>query len=210
MSILRVGEIEPSLANVLEAKYQALQLPNDSTRTAFLAEQGASVAAIVDFGPPGVDAKLMNALPNLGAIVHFGDGYDTIDVDEASRLGIGVSNTPDVLNDTVADAAVGLILATMRGLCRADRYVRAGLWPINTRYPLSRDVSGSQVGILGLGRIGSAIATRLSGFDCAIAYHNRRQVPGSPYRYAACRLNWLSPSMCSWLPPLAARAPRTW
>jgi lactate dehydrogenase-like 2-hydroxyacid dehydrogenase len=185
MSVLQVGKLERSLANALEAKYQALQLPNDSTRTAFLTEHGESVTAIVDSGPPGVDADLMKALPNLGAIVHLGDGYDTIDVDEASQLGIGVSNTPDVLNDTVADAAVGLILATMRGLCAADRYIRAGLWPLNARHPVGRDVSGSQVGILGLGRIGSVIATRLAGFDCAIAYHNRHQVPGSPYRYAA-------------------------
>ena len=127
----------------------------------------------------------MKALPNLGAIVHHGAGYDSIDVDAARRLGIGVSNTPDVLNDTVADTAVGLMLATMRGLCAADRHVRAGRWPLGGKYPLGRDVSGSRVGILGLGRIGSAIARRLVGFDCAIAYHNRREVPGSPYRYVA-------------------------
>ena len=185
MSVLQVGTTEPLLASVLKAKYQALQLPNDPTRTAFLAEHGASVTAIVGFGPPGVDADLMKALPNLGAIVHHGAGYDTIDVDEARRLGIGVSNTPDVLNDTVADVAVGLMLATMRGLCTADRYVRAGLWPLNGRSPLGRDLSGSRVGILGLGRIGLAIAQRLVGFDCTIAYHNRRQLPDSPFRYAA-------------------------
>jgi lactate dehydrogenase-like 2-hydroxyacid dehydrogenase len=185
MRVLQVGRIEPALAKALEAKYQALQLPNDPTRTAFLAEHGASVTAIVNFGPPGVDADLMNALPSLGAIVHQGAGYDTIDVDAARRLGIGVSNTPGVLNDTVADAAVGLILATMRGLCRADRHVRASLWRLDAKNPLGRDLSGSRVGILGLGGIGSAIATRLVGFDCVIAYHNRREVPGSPYRYVA-------------------------
>ena len=185
MSVLQVGKIESSLADALKAKYQALQLPNDSTRSSFLAEHGPSVTAIVDSGPPGVDADLMNALPNLGAIVHVGAGYDTIDVDEARTLGIGVSNTPDVLNDTVADAAVGLMLATMRGLSAADRYVRAGLWPQGARYPLGRDLSGSRIGILGLGRIGSAIATRLASFGCAIAYHNRHQVADAPYRYAA-------------------------
>jgi len=83
MSVLQVGKIESSLADALKAKYRALQLPNDSTRAPFLAEHGPSVTAIVDSGPPGVDADLMNALPNLGAIVHEGDGYDTIDVDEA-------------------------------------------------------------------------------------------------------------------------------
>ena len=186
MSVLQVGVIEPALARALAAKYQTLQLPNDPTRNAFLAQHAASVTAVVDFGPPGVDADLMKSLPNLGAIVHHGAGYDSIDVDAAHHLGIGVSNTPDVLNDTVADTAVGLMLATMRGLCTADRHVRAGNWPLNgSKYPLGRDVSGSRVGILGLGRIGSAIATRLVGFDCAIAYHNRREVPGSPYRYVA-------------------------
>jgi lactate dehydrogenase-like 2-hydroxyacid dehydrogenase len=185
MSVLQVGVTEPSLTNALAAKYQVLQLPDDSTRDAFLAEHAASVTAIVDFGPPGVDADLMKALPNLGAIVHQGAGYDTIDVDAARRLGIGVSNTPGVLNDAVADAAVGLMLATMRGICVADRQVRAGVWPRNGSFTLGRDVSGSRVGILGLGGIGSAIAARLVGFGCVIAYHNRRKVPGSPFRYAA-------------------------
>jgi lactate dehydrogenase-like 2-hydroxyacid dehydrogenase len=185
MNVLLVGTIEPSLANAMEAKYQALQLPNDATRAAFLAQHGASITAIVDGGPPGVDADLMNALPNLGAIVHHGAGYDTIDVDAARRLGIGVSNTPDVLDDTVADTAVGLMLATMRGLCTADSFVRSGRWHLGDSYPLGRDLSGSRVGILGLGRIGSAIAQRLVGFDCTIAYHSRHAVPGAPFRYIA-------------------------
>jgi lactate dehydrogenase-like 2-hydroxyacid dehydrogenase len=185
MNVLLVGTIEPSLANAIRTKYRALQLPNGANRRAFLARHAASITAIVDGGPPGVDANLMKALPNLGAIVHHGAGYDTIDVDAARRLGIGLSNTPDVLNDTVADTAVGLMLATMRGLCRADSFVRSGRWPVDRGYPLGRDVSGSRVGILGLGRIGSAIAQRLVGFDCAIAYHNRHQVPGSPFRYVA-------------------------
>jgi len=185
MNVLLVGEIEPSLAKAVEAKYKALQLPNGATRTAFLAKHGASITAVVDGGPPGVDADLMKALPNLGAIVHHGVGYDTIDIDAARSLGIGVSNTPDVINDTVADTAVGLMLATMRGLCTADSFVRSGRWHLSGGYPLGRDLSGSRVGILGLGRIGLAIAQRLVGFDCAIAYHNRRRVPGTPFRYAA-------------------------
>jgi lactate dehydrogenase-like 2-hydroxyacid dehydrogenase len=185
MNVLLVGTIEPSLAKAIQAKYKALQLPNDATRSAFLAKHGASITAIVDGGPPGVDADLMEALPNLGAIVHHGAGYDSVDVDAVRRLGIGLSNTPDVLNDTVADTAVGLMLATMRGLCTADNFVRSGRWPLDGQYPLGRDLSGSRVGILGLGRIGSAIAQRLVGFDCAIAYHSRHQVPGSPFRYVA-------------------------
>jgi lactate dehydrogenase-like 2-hydroxyacid dehydrogenase len=184
MGVLQVGDLEPSLAEALAAKYQPVRLPDADQRAAFLAEHGASVTAIVASGPPGVDAALMAALPNLGAIVNYGAGVDAIDLKGAQQLGIGVSNTPDVLTDTVADTAVGLILNTLRGLSAADRYVRDGRWARDGGYPLTRDVNGTQVGILGLGRIGSAIATRLLAFDCAIAYHNRHPVPHSPYRYA--------------------------
>ncbi len=127
---------------------------------------------------------MIAALPNLAAIINARAGVDAIDLDAAERRGIGVSNTPDVLSDTVADTAVGLILMTLRGFGAADRYVRAGRWSRDGSFPYGRDVSGLQVGILGLGRIGSAIATRLLGFDCAIAYHNRHRIDGSPYRYA--------------------------
>ena len=93
----------------------------------------------------------MDALPHLGAIVHFGVGYDTTDVERAAQLGIGVSNTPDVLNASVADTAVALVLDTMRGFSAAYRFVRAGRWPVEGNVPLSREVSDARVGILGLG-----------------------------------------------------------
>ncbi|KDF00969.1 hydroxyacid dehydrogenase [Mycolicibacterium aromaticivorans JS19b1 = JCM 16368] len=178
MAILVVGRLEPSLENQLTAKHTPLRQPVD-------AQQADEVTVIVCGGRPGVDAALMDSLPALGAIVNFGAGYDAIDVDAARERGIGVSNTPDVLNDTVADTALGLILDSMRRFSAADRYVRAGRWATEGPFPYTRDLSGSRVGILGLGRIGSAIAARLRGFDCAIAYHNRHELPDSPYRYAA-------------------------
>jgi len=138
----------------------------------------------VSSGPPGVDANTIAALPNLEVIVNNGAGVDSIDLEAAKRRGIGVSNTPDVLSDTVADTALGLILMALRRFGAADRYVRAGRWLRDGPFPYARDVSGLRVGILGLGRIGSAIAARLLGFDCAIAYHNRHRIDGSPYRYA--------------------------
>jgi lactate dehydrogenase-like 2-hydroxyacid dehydrogenase len=140
------------------------------------------VTVAVTSGRTGVDASLIAALPRLAAIVHFGVGYDTTDVDAAAARGIVVSNTPDVLNDCVADTAVGLTIDTLRQFSAADRYVRAGRWPAGN-YPLTRQVSNSRVGIIGLGRIGTAIATRLAAFGCPISYHNRRQVPDSPYTY---------------------------
>jgi lactate dehydrogenase-like 2-hydroxyacid dehydrogenase len=183
-TVLQVGEVPPPLAEALTAKYDALVLPINAGREDFLTEHGASVKAIVDAGQAPVDAELMGALPNLGAIIHYMDGYDTIDIDAARRLGIGVSNTADAVSDSVADTAVGLMLMTVRGFGAAERYARAGRWSVDGPYPLTQAVTGSRVGILGLGHIGSAIAHRLTAFNCVIAYHNRHELPGSGYRYA--------------------------
>lgn len=183
--VLRVGSrFEPTFDAELAARYEIPTLPDGPRRAEFLAERGAEFRVVVTSGLAGVDADTIAALPNLEAIVNNGAGVDSIDLDAAAKRGIGVSNTPDVLSDTVADTAVGLILMTLRRFGAADRYVRAGRWAQQGPFPYARDVSGLQVGILGLGRIGSAIATRLLGFDCAIAYHNRHRIDGSPYRYA--------------------------
>ncbi len=181
--VLQIGPLKPSLAETLRTDYHAYALPNGDQREAFLAEHAAEVTAIVVSGVTRVDPDLMAALPNLKAVVNFGVGYDNIDVEAATARGIGVSNTPDVLDDCVADTAVGLLIDTMRQFSAADRYLRAGRWAAEGNYPLTQHVSGSSVGILGLGRIGGAIATRLSAFGCVISYHNRRQIPGSPYTY---------------------------
>ncbi|MCX5046470.1 2-hydroxyacid dehydrogenase [Aldersonia sp. NBC_00410] len=182
--VLQVGPLKPSLADTLSRDYGAHALPTNATRSSFLATHGDSIRVVVTSGRTGVDRELMIALSNLGAVVNFGVGYDTTDVEFAAQRGIGVSNTPDVLSDCVADTAVGLIIDTLRGFSAADRYVRAGNWTSQGNFPLTRKVSGARVGIVGLGRIGRAIAQRLNGFGCEIAYHNRRRVPDSPYRYA--------------------------
>jgi lactate dehydrogenase-like 2-hydroxyacid dehydrogenase len=182
--VLRIGEFEPTFEAELAARYDIRRLPEGGGRAQFLAEHAADIRVLLTSGSPGVDAETMAALPNLEAIVNNGAGVDSIDLPAAKRRGIGVSNTPDVLSDTVADTALGLILMTLRRFGAADRYVRAGRWARDGQFPYARDVSGLQVGILGLGRIGSAIATRLLGFDCAIAYHNRHRIEGSPYRFA--------------------------
>lgn len=182
--VLQVGPLKPSLAATLQSDYDALLLPTDSDRRAeFLAQHADAVTVAVTSGRTGLDAALIAGLPSLAAIVHFGVGYDTTDVDAAAARGIGVSNTPDVLTDCVADTAVGLMIDTLRGFSAADRYVRAGQWAAAGNVPLSRQVSGTRVGIIGLGRIGSAIASRLDAFRCTISYHNRRAITGSAYTY---------------------------
>ncbi|MFJ9389007.1 2-hydroxyacid dehydrogenase [Nocardioides sp. NPDC101246] len=183
--ILQVGPLKPSLAATLTDRYDSLVLPVDDTRAAFLAEHGPSIGAVVTTGRTGVPAELMAQLPALGAVINFGVGYDTTDVEGAAARGVLVSNTPDVLTDCVADTALGLAIDTLRGLSAADRFVRRGDWPEVVTYPLTRKVSGKRVGILGLGRIGQAIATRFEAFGCPISYHSRSEVPGSSYTYAA-------------------------
>jgi lactate dehydrogenase-like 2-hydroxyacid dehydrogenase len=188
--VLQVGPLKPSLADTLATRYDALVLPEENAaREALLAEHADAVTAVVTSGRTGVDAALMSALPRLGAVINFGVGYDTTDVEAAELRGVGVSNTPDVLTDCVADTAVGLLIDTMRQFSASDRYVRAGRWPAEGNYPLTRQVSNTRVGIIGLGRIGGAIAKRLSAFGCTISYHNRRQVPDSPYRYVDTPVN---------------------
>ena len=182
--VLRIGRLERSFEDELAARYEIPKLPDGPGRAEFLAEHAADIRVVLTNGHPGVDAGTIAALPNLEVIVNNGAGVDSIDLEAAKRRGIGVSNTPGVLSDTVADTALGLILMTLRRFGAADRYVRAGRWAREGPFPYARDLSGLQVGILGLGRIGSAIATRLLGFDCAIAYHNRHRIEGSPYRYA--------------------------
>ncbi|MCV7014557.1 2-hydroxyacid dehydrogenase [Mycolicibacterium madagascariense] len=184
-TVLRVGPLKDSLERTLAEDYGAYVLPSEpAEREAFLASHGAEITAAVTSGRTGVDAALLSALPNLGAIVNFGVGYDTTDVDAAAARGVGVSNTPDVLTDCVADTAVGLLIDVMRGFSAADRYVRAGRWVTDGDYPLTHRVSGRRVGIIGLGRIGSAIAKRLNAFGCVISYHNRHRKPDAPYEYA--------------------------
>jgi lactate dehydrogenase-like 2-hydroxyacid dehydrogenase len=183
--VLQVGPLKPSLAETLRTTYHAHVLPDDEAgRRAFLGGHADEITVAVTTGRTGVDAALMAALPNLRAVVNFGVGYDTTDADAAASRGILVSNTPDVLTDCVADTAVGLLIDVMRRFSAADRYVRAGRWPVDGNYPLTRQVSNSRIGIVGLGRIGSAIAARLTAFGCSIHYHNRRRVPDSPFMYA--------------------------
>ena len=115
----------------------------------------------------------MRQFPNLEIISSFGVGYDHIDAKAAARLGVIVTNTPGVLDDEVADTALGLMIMTVRQLPQAERYLRAGLWPKGA-FPLTPSLRGRTVGIVGLGPIGKAIATRVSGFGLDVVYHGRQ------------------------------------
>ncbi len=134
-----------------------------------------------------VTREFIAQLPALEIISVFGVGQDGIDVQAAHERGIVVTHTPDVLTDDVADLCLGLILAAAREIPAAERFLRSGQWKSGA-YRLARRVSGSRLGIIGLGRIGSAVARRAEGFGMAIAYTDLQEKPGASYRYYASLL----------------------
>jgi lactate dehydrogenase-like 2-hydroxyacid dehydrogenase len=149
-----------------------------------LARLAPRVRGIAVSGPPGrVDAELMRKLDRLEFVSSFGVGYDHIDAKHAASAGITVSNTPDVLNEEVADTAVGLLLCTVREFPQAERYLRAGKWPQHGDYRLTASLRDRTVGMVGLGRIGKAIARRLDAMRVPVVYHTRNAQADVPYRH---------------------------
>ena len=137
-----------------------------------LAEVGPRVRGVATNGGLGVPAEVFAACPSLEIVAIYGVGYDAVDLDLCRARGIRVTNTPDVLTEDCADLAVGMLLALARGIVKAEAFAR-GPWKQGA-FPLQRRVAGMKVGILGLGRIGAAVAERLAGFGCDLAYSARR------------------------------------
>jgi len=181
-TVLQLGPMLPLVEKGLAENYVVHLLHKAPDRAKFLAEVGASVEAVASHVRTPVDAALLDALPNARLVANFGVGYENVDVAHARAKGFVVTNTPDVLTDCVADLAIALVIDVARGVTAGDRHVRAGKW-LKGPMPLATKVSGHRLGILGLGRIGRAIAARAEGFDMEIRYHNRRQVPDAPYGY---------------------------
>ena len=159
----------------LDQEFACHRLHEAPDRAAFLRQHAPKVRALATFGPAGADAALMDALPELEIISNFGVGVDAIDLDAAKQRRIIVTNTPDVLNDCVADTAMALTVNVMRRFPQAEGYLRAGSWAAKGAYPLTTSLGGKTMGILGLGRIGEAIARRAQAFGMKIRYHNRRK-----------------------------------
>ncbi len=181
--ILMTAPMMPIVIDALDRAFTLHRLWEQTDKEAFLKEVGPRIRGVATstlFGR--VDAKLLDRLPNVEIVSSFGVGYDNVDAEEAARRNIVVTNTPGVLDDEVADLTLGLLLATLRKIPQADRYLREGKW-LKASFPLSATLRGRTVGIVGLGRIGKAIAKRLSGFDVKIAYHGRTQQDDVAYPY---------------------------
>ena len=140
------------------------------------------IRGIAASGESKVPAELIGRLPALEVISVFGVGYDGVDVGAAHARDIPVTNTPDVLTDDVADLGMALLLSIARQIPQADKFVRANQW-VNGPLPLARKVSGARLGLVGLGRIGQAIARRAEGFGMSVAYTTRNKKPESSYSY---------------------------
>jgi lactate dehydrogenase-like 2-hydroxyacid dehydrogenase len=184
LDVLMAVEGMGLVSELISAKLPLHRLWLEPNPDLWLAEWSPRLRAIGLAGHLPADEAYMRRFPSLEIISSFGVGYDHIDAKAAARRGIIVTNTPGVLDDEVADTALGLMIMAVRQLPQAERYLRAGKWPEGA-YPLSPSLRGRTVGIFGLGRIGKAIATRVSGFGLTVVYHGRNPQADVAYRYYA-------------------------
>jgi lactate dehydrogenase-like 2-hydroxyacid dehydrogenase len=184
--VLMMAQMAPMIIEGVGKAFSLHKLWEAADRERLIGELAPRLRAIAAGGPvhDRVDPGLMAKFPKLEIISSFGVGYDHIDAKWAGEHGIVVTNTPDVLNEEVADTALGLLLCTVRELPQAERHLRAGKW-VNGDYRLTASLRGRRAGIVGLGRIGKAIARRLEAFGLPVAYHGRNAQAGVPYRYYA-------------------------
>ena len=179
--IIVTAPLPPFLYDPLRADFHCHDYYAAADKPGLLAAVGDRVRGLVQGGGTATPTTLLDALPKLEIISVFGVGYDGVPVDYCKRRGIKVTNTPDVLTDDVADVAVGLIMMTGRGFARQERFVRAGEWE-KRGIDLTTKLAGQTVGILGLGRIGKAIAHRVEALGMHVAYTGRKP-QDVPYRF---------------------------
>ncbi len=157
----------------LAARWRVLPLYREDQPEARLKALAPNVGLVVTSARVGLSADTLQVLPQVRAICSWGVGCDALPLAAARTRGIAVSNTPDVLSECVADMAWGLLLACARQIPEGDRYVRSGRWVAQGKFPLSTQVWGKRLGVLGMGRIGEAVARRGQGFGMTVRYHNR-------------------------------------
>lgn len=184
VELLLTQPVPDAIDTQLVSAYQVHRLYRHDNPQQLLDEVGPRIRGVVTGGAKGLANALMDQLPALQIIAISGIGTDAVDLHHAAKRGIHVTTTPGVLTDDVADMAMGLIINTLRRLGEGERLVRDGLWG-TVNLPLARKVSGSALGIVGLGQVGKAIARRAAAFDMHIAYNGRREQHGCGYRFVA-------------------------
>ena len=180
-TLLLIGKVNPRVRDRLTGRFDILELPSAKAED-ITADMAAKVAGTASFN--AMPASIMDGLPNLKIIANFGVGYDGVDVGHAASKGIIVTNTPDVLDEEVADTTIGLLLNTLRLFPRAENYLREGRWAKEGAFPLSPlTLRGRHIGMYGMGRIGQQIARRLEAFNVKISYHTRTPKSDIAYDY---------------------------
>jgi lactate dehydrogenase-like 2-hydroxyacid dehydrogenase len=179
IEILQTHRLLASCEAALAERYTVHKLHEAADKDALLAGVRDQVRGIAG---GNVGPELMDKLPKLEIIANFGVGYDSIDTKAARARNIRVTNTPNVLNDAVAEITIGLMVSLARRLPQSDQYVRQGKWPAGN-FPLQSELNGKTVGILGLGRIGKEIAVRAQAMKMRVVYHGRRRQTDEPYIY---------------------------
>ncbi|CAN8233345.1 unnamed protein product [Cochlearia groenlandica] len=182
IGVLMMCPMSSYLENELQKRFNLLRFWTWPQKSVFLESHRNSIRAVVGNASAGADAQLISDLPKLEIVSSFSVGLDKIDLGECKEKGIRVTNTPDVLTEDVADLAIGLILSLLRRLCECDRYVKSGKWKTGD-FQLTTKFSGKSVGIIGLGRIGTAIAKRAEAFNCPINYYSRTVKHDVAYKY---------------------------
>ena len=180
--VLMVGRYPEWEMPLFERDYVVHKLWLATDRARFLSEVGPAIRAIATNGVLGAGAELIDACPKLEIIACFGVGFDAIDLDRARTRGIRVTNTPDVLTEDVADMAFALILASMRRIVEGEGFVRSGAWTKGA-LPLGKSLNGKTLGVIGLGRIGRAIARRATAFGMSVAYCDIAEDPEASHAY---------------------------
>jgi len=176
--VLITQKLLRSCENEIFEKFDATRLYEQKDPEGFLRDNGNKFRTIAGYV---VDEALMDKMPNLKMIANFGVGYDGIDIKTATRRSIAVSNTPNVLNDAMAEITIGLMICLSRKIIPADRFVREGKW-VSKNFPLQSEIKGKVAGIVGLGRIGKEIALRCEAMKMQVVYFGRTD-QNQPYQY---------------------------
>ena len=176
----------PAINDELASRYTVHKLFEVDDKDAWLREHGASISAVTTGGHTGISRAMLEQLPNLKVVAVNGVGTDAVDLAYCRARALPVTATLGALTEDVADLAIGLLIAACRNLCAGDRFVRDGLWekfPQPSAIPLARRFSGMRVGIVGMGRVGRAVAVRAAAFGCPISYTDLRAMDDVPYHF---------------------------
>ena len=180
-NILIMSLFPTKIINLFDETFNTFKSYEQENPEKFIENLRDKIDAIAVMGGTKVSSELIRKLPNLKIIANYGVGFDTVDVEQASLSNVKVTNTPNVLNDEVADTAIALTLCVYKNIALANKFLLEKKW-LKSEYPLSKKFSGTKFGILGMGRIGKTIAKRIEAFNCEICYHSRNE-KNMKYKY---------------------------